>query len=362
MKIIHKGQLSAPLNGKLNYNAWGSITTLSGNEMMAVWSGDRYAHICPFGKVLASRSRDGGYTWTPPYPVINTPLDDRDAGIVKAGDHLILTSFNNSRERQRFYADKGKYPADKRAFVEAYLNLVSDEDEKKYLGATLAVSHDGGDTFTEPRPMPITSPHGPLVLPDGNLLWIGRAFSDSAPASFPYLSEGIYAMRLSAEGEILEEPWLIVPKCEEEGTLYCEPHAAIMPDGSILCAIRVQNYTAGRSLFTVYLCRSTDGGHTFSEPMATGWDGSPPHLLVTRAGEIVMTYARRRAPFAECARISHDSGVTWSEEIVLCDDAAVGDIGYPCTAENAAGELITVYYQHNPGQGSQIYSIIWKAD
>ena len=98
MKIIDKGQLSAPLNGKLNYNAWGSITTLSGNEMMAVWSGDRYAHICPFGKVLASRSHDGGYTWTPPYPVINTPLDDRDAGIVKAGDHLILTSFNNSRE------------------------------------------------------------------------------------------------------------------------------------------------------------------------------------------------------------------------------------------------------------------------
>ena len=362
MKILYKGQISAPLQSKLNYNAWGSITTLSGNEMMAVWSGDRLAHICPFGKVLASRSHDGGYTWTPPYAVLNTPLDDRDAGIVKAGDKMILTSFNNSRDRQRFYAERGKYPSPKREFVESYLNMVSDAEEQAYLGATLAVSSDGGYTFTTPRPMPITSPHGPLTLPDGNLLWIGRAFSDSAPASFAYLPEGIYAMRLSPDGEIIEEPWLIVPKCEEEGTLYCEPHAAIMPDGSILCAIRVQNYTNGRSLFTVIFSRSTDGGKTFSTPTETGWDGSPPHLLVTKSGEVVITYARRRAPFAECARISCDSGYSWSEEIVLDDTAAVADIGYPCTAENEAGELVTLYYQHNPKQGSQIYTIIWKAE
>ena len=75
-----------------------------------------------------------------------------------------------------------------------------------------------------------------------------------------------------------------------------------------------------------------------------------------------MTYARRRAPFAECARVSHDSGATWSEEIVLDDTAPTGDIGYPCTAENEKGELVTVYYQHNPGRGSQIYSIIWTVD
>lgn len=361
MNILHKGQISAPLQGKLNYNAWGSVITLSGGEMMAVWSGDRLAHICPFGQVLASRSADGGYTWAPPYPVLRTPLDDRDAGLCQAiGGQLLLTSFNNSRDRQRFYAERGKYPEPKRAFVESYLNTVSDEEERRYLGAVVAVSRDGGFTFTEPQPMPITSPHGPLALSDGSFLWIGRSFSDSAPASFPYLGEGIYAMRLSDGGERIGEPWLIVPKCAEEGTLFCEPHAAIMPDGLILCAIRVQNYTAGRSLFTVYLCRSTDGGVTFSEPIATGWDGSPPHMLVTKSGAVIMTYARRRAPFAECARVSYDSGLTWSEEIVLDDTAPNGDIGYPCTAENGRGELVTIYYQNDPGLGSQIRSIIWE--
>lgn len=362
MTILKKGQLSAPLQAKLSYNAWGSILTLSDGTMMSVWSGDRYAHICPFGRVLASRSADGGYTWTPPYPVQCTPLDDRDAGLAQSGDTILLTSFNNSRERQRYYAERGKYPTPKRDFVESYLNLVTDEEERRYLGATLAVSRDGGYTFSEPHPVPITSPHGPLTLPDGSFLWIGRAFADSAPASFPYLPEGIYAMRLSSDGEVMGEPWLIVDKCPEEGTLYCEPHAAIMPDGSILCAIRVQNYTAGKSLFTVYLSRSTDGGKTFSEPLPTGWDGSPPHLLVTKSGAVIATYARRRAPFAECARVSYDSGRTWSEETVLCDDAPTGDIGYPCTAENERGELVTIYYQQNPGHGSQIYSIIWKVD
>ena len=241
MTILKKGQISMPLQAKLNYNAWGSIVTLNDGTMMSVWSGDRYAHICPFGRVLASHSADGGYTWTPPYTVQNTPLDDRDAGLCQSGEHILLTSFNNSRAQQRNYAERGKYPAEKRAFVESYLNLVSDEDEQKYLGATVAVSTDNGYTFTAPRPMPITSPHGPLTLPDGSMLWIGRRFSDTAPASFPYLAEGLYAMRLAPNGETLEEPWLVVPGCTEQGTLYCEPHAALMPDGSILLAIRVQN-------------------------------------------------------------------------------------------------------------------------
>ena len=358
MKILYKGQISAPLQGKLNYHAWGSILTLADGSMMSVWSGDRYAHICPFGRVLASRSTDGGYTWTPPYTVQNTPLDDRDAGVIQSGDTILLTSFNNSRAQQTIYANNGKYPAEKRAFVDAYLGLITDEDEQRYLGATLAVSHDNGFTFSEPKPMPITSPHGPLVEEDGSFLWIGRRFSDTAPASFPYLPEGLYAMRLTQQGEIAEEPWQIAPAAED-GMLFCEPHAARMPDGSILLAIRVQKYSVKPFLFTVYLSRSTDGGKTFSTPQPTGWNGSPPHILVTKSGAVVMTYARRHAPFAECARVSHDSGVTWSEEIVLCDDAPTLDIGYPCTAENENGELVTVYYQNTPGRGSQLYSIIW---
>ena len=355
MKIIKHGIISAQHAGKLNYHAWPSVITLSDGTLLAGWSGDRYRHICPFGKVLAARSADGGYSWQPPYTILNTPLDDRDAGFCESNGYVTLTSFNNSRAQQRLYAEKNNWSKEHRALAEGYLALVTDADEQRYLGSTLAVSADNGLTFSDPVTLPITSPHGPMQLPDGDLLYIGRAFGDRAKASFGYLAEGIYAMLLSPDGRVKKEPWPVVPATED--ALLCEPHAALMPDGSILLAIRAQRKEP--KLFTVYLCRSTDGGLTFSAPQPTGWNGSPPHLLVHSSGAVVMTYARRTAPFGQMARVSYDSGHTWSEEIILREDGPDWDLGYPCTAENRNGELVTVYYQRGPETGNQIRYTIW---
>ena len=338
MKILKQGIISAQHAEKLNYNGWPSVITLSDGSLLAAWSGDRYRHICPFGRVLAARSFDGGYTWQPPYTVQNTPLDDRDAGLCAAGGKILLTSFNNSRAQQRAYADKSKWSDTHRALAEGYLALVTDADEQRYLGATLAVSTDNGLTFSDPVTLPITSPHGPMRLPNGELLYIGRAFRDVTKASFDYLPEGIYAMRLSPDGRVKREPWLVVPAAED--MLLCEPHAARMPNGSILLSIRAQNQE--KDLFSIYNCHSYDEGETFTAPMPTDWCGSPPHILVHSSGAVVMTYGRRKAPFGEIARVSHDSGHTWSEEILLREDGFSGDLGYPCTAENRNGELVTV--------------------
>ena len=88
---------------------------------------------------------------------------------------------------------------------------------------------------------------------------------------------------------------------------------------------------------------------------------------------LMMTVAAAMLPLAQ-ADVVWDGGATdggnlltqenWSGDVAPAagDTAAIGDIGYPCTAENEAGELVTLYYQHNPKQGSQIYTIIWKAD
>lgn len=354
MKIIQHGTVYKGI-GLFAYNAWPSVITLSDGTLLAGWSGDRYRHICPFGRVLAARSNDGGYTWQPPYTVLNTPLDDRDAGLCEANGHILLTSFNNSRAQQRYYAEKGRWSDTHRALAESYLNLVSDEDEQRYLGSTLAVSTDNGHTFSDPVSLPITSPHGPCLLPTGELLYIGRAFGDHAKASFDYLPEGIYAMRLSPDGKIINEPRQVVPAAK--GMLFCEPHAAVMPDGSILLSIRAQ--AKEPKLFTIYNCFSTDNGMSFSAPVPTGWDGSPPHIFVHSSGAVVMTYARRNAPFGQMARISHDNGRTWGAELVLRDDGPDWDLGYPCTTENKNGELVTVYYQRSKSDGNQIQYTIW---
>lgn len=356
MKILKQGVIGASHAGPFRYNAWPSVITLSDGTLLAGWSGDRYRHICPFGKVLAARSDDGGYTWQPPYTVLNTPLDDRDAGLCEAEGHIVLTSFNNSRAQQRLYAAQKKWSCEHLALAEGYLNLITDAEEARYLGSTVAVSTDNGLTFSDPVTVPITSPHGPCRLKTGELLYIGRAFQDCAKASFDYLPEGIYAMLLSPDGETVKEPWLVVPAARD--MLFCEPHAAVMPNGDILLSIRAQ--AKDRGLFTVYNCFSTDNGNTFSEPKPTGWNGSPPHILVHSTGAVIVSYARRTAPFGQMVRISHDNGRTWGDEIVLREDGFDWDLGYPCTAENRNGELVTVYYQRREESGNQIQYTVWR--
>lgn len=137
-EIIGHSVISVKNAGKLNYNAWPSVLSVGG-ELLCAWSGGRHAHICPFGKVNAAKSTDGGRTWQPPYTVLYTPLDDRDAGLCAAGGNIILTSFNNSRRMQRYYAEEYRYEPAVKAFYEGYLNLITDDDEKRYLGSLTAV-------------------------------------------------------------------------------------------------------------------------------------------------------------------------------------------------------------------------------
>lgn len=358
MKILAYSFVSRRGYGKLNYNAWPSIVTLDDGELLCAWSGERHEHICPFGKVSAARSVDGGKNWEPPYVVMDTPLDDRDAGLCLSDGRIYLTSFNNSRAQQRHYAEYYEFEKERRTLYEGYLNLVTDEEEKRYLGSVICYSDDGGKTFSEPRVMPVTAPHGPIAMKNGKLLYIGRSFRDAAEASFDYLPGGIYAMELDRDLNATK-PWKIVDEAEEKDVLYCEPHACVLPDGKILLAIRKQN---DHGLFTVDICSSTDGGKTFSKPMPTGFEGSPPHLLVHSSGKIVMTYARRKAPFSIIARVS-DDGNAWSDEFILDDTAPDWDLGYPCTAENARGELVTVFYHKDKNETSKfvndVRAVVW---
>ena len=57
----------------------------------------------------------------------------------------------------------------------------------------------------------------------------------------------------------------------------------------------------------------------------------------------------RRKPFGNQARLSEDSGETWSEPLVISDDGASGDLGYPSTVQLASGELLTIWYEQMKG-------------
>ena len=64
VKIIEKAKtICSNPSGIHNYFGWPSVARLSDGALMAVASGFRIAHVCPFGKVVGIKSYDEGKSW-----------------------------------------------------------------------------------------------------------------------------------------------------------------------------------------------------------------------------------------------------------------------------------------------------------
>lgn len=323
-----------------NYFAWPTITRLQNGRLAVVASGYRLRHVCPFGKMVISYSEDEGETYTSPAPIIDTPLDDRDGGILAFDEcGVIVTSFNNTVTMQRNRREATPYS-------QAYLDTVPPEAEERYLGSTFRISHDCGVTFGEIHKSPITSPHGPTQLADGTILWVGRTY-DTA-----HEPDEISAYVVDpASGDMTLLGKIPAIPAEEETYETCEPHAILLPSGRIIAHIRVHTVPSGSrqpSGITLYQSESDDGGRTWTQPHAllgrTG--GAPPHLLLHSSGVLISTYACRAEPFSIYAMISRDGGATWQTDLLLHENGVSADLGYPATVELRDGSLLTVFYAH----------------
>ena len=78
------------------YIGWPTIARTRDGELLVVFSGDRDAHICPWGITQMVRSRDNGQTWSQPETINNSPLDDRDAGIIQTKSGALVMNWFTS--------------------------------------------------------------------------------------------------------------------------------------------------------------------------------------------------------------------------------------------------------------------------
>ena len=334
-------------DSKHNYFGWPTIARLKNGKLAVTASGFRLRHVCPFGKMVISYSEDEGEHFTPPAPVIDTPLDDRDGGVMafgKAG--MVVTSFNNTVAFQRNLSYTCPYS-------HAYLDTVTQEDEDKYIGSTFRISLNNGDTFSEVLHSPITCPHGPIELSDGTLLYVGRKFSRNNSVQN---DDCVMAYRLNTDGSMEYlgsiENIAVGP---DEKLLSCEPHAIELKDGRILCHIRVQSSICPpekKRMFSIYQSISEDGGKTWEKPypILPRQGGSPPHLMRHSSGVLICSYAVRVEPFTINVMFSYDEGKTWEEGQVLHTNGVSLDLGYPATVELKDGSLMTVFYAHKTAE------------
>ena len=347
MHIERIGELKTVMSNphsKHNYFGWPTVCRLQNGKIAAVASGFRLDHVCPFGKTVIAYSEDEGGSFTSASPVIDTVLDDRDGGIMTFGDGgVIVTSFNNTLDFQRNYAEK--YTQNKYAL--AYLDTVSAEEEAAALGATFRISLDGGVSFGSVQKSPITSPHGPMELKDGRILWVGRLYDKQMLLDSDHEIE---VHELTQSGDMKK----IGEIASVDGFMSCEPHMAEAADGTLITHIRVQEGggATGERAFTVYQSESEDGGKSWTKPhqILSDLGGSPSHILRAKDGKLIATYGYREAPFGIRMMVSLDNGKSWEIDHEIYVNGVSLDIGYPSTVELYDGSFLTVFYAHKTKQ------------
>lgn len=146
-----------------------------------------------------------------------------------------------------------------------------------------------------------------------------------------------------------------------EGKIGPEPKGfAIMP-----ATVRL----SGTNLFTILRCRkgpkrwqsawrSPDDGQSWnyvSDPVPDAGEGNPAAMVKMTDGRLCMVYGYRAVPFSMRAKMSDDDGQTWSDDIILRDDGANRDIGYPRLVQRPDGKLVVLYYISELTTGPERY-------
>ena len=267
------------------YHGWPTLFLLQNGEMVLAWSGGREGHVCPFGQVHYTKSRDGGEHWCWPRVILDSGLDDRDAGVLETRNGtLLVTTFSSLAYEPIFRRAlaSGDWESKRIRRWTAAHNRLESEARERELGQWMIRSEDDGK-------------------------------------SWRWLSE-------------------IPARDGDDPRNYHELHAVEMPDRRIVVHIRNHNPAHAQEILQ---CESPDGGRSWTKPRSIGVWGLPSHLLGLSDGRVLMTYGYRRPPFGNQIRIS-ENGRKWSAPKTISDDGASVDLGYLSTVQLKDGTFVTV--------------------
>ncbi len=353
VQALDKGVVYLSGNRIFSYCGWPTIGKLDDGTLVAVTSGHRNWHVDPFGKVLMLQSRDEGKTWSEPTILIDSILDNRDAGFLNmGGGNLIVTSFTSDMESIKDHLVR--YDTHLHSFnklISAYIDMVDESEIVDNHCSNYRVSRDNGFTWSELKVSPVTCPHGPALLSDGSVLYVGNPMFAGKIENDAFELSQLSVFRSTDNCESFTY-YSHIPVPEYEGCKvdFCEPHALELPDGTILCHIRVDySVTDGRLENTqhikpVYQSISRDGGRTFSVAEPLDFSGSPPFIMNHSSKAVISTYAHRSDPCSVQAAVSLDMGISWESNLVLDDFPETWDMGYASTVEISGGDLFTLFY------------------
>jgi hypothetical protein len=328
------------------YHGWPTLARRRNGQLLLVYSGGREAHVCPFGRVELMRSHDNGQTWTWPQVLLDSPIDDRDAGVVETSrGSILVTTFTSlafeavlTQAEAHKTGDAKAWPKEKLQRWQAARDRIDARQRRKELGVWMIRSSDGAVTWSARSDSLVNSPHGPVALADGRILYAGKSLWQEPHKNGMCQS--------TDDGRTWKWLATIPTRKGDDPKQYHELHAVEAANGRLVVHIRNHNRAnQGETLQS----ESADRGKTWSEPRPIGVWGYPSHLLRLKDGRLLMSYGHRRKPIGNQARISADHGRTWSAPLMISDDATSTDLGYPSTVQVASGGLLTVWYEAMKG-------------
>ena len=217
------------------------------------------------GRGHIMHSDDNGFTWSTPTTLIDTPDDDRHPSILELDDGTQICSFFTYRFPKEAYA--------------------------KY-----TLSHDGGNSWTEPmdplgKPIVSAFGNGPMIqLKDGSVVWVaeGRFDEDHAHST-------IGIMRSEDHGKTFQLASVV--KRDHELN---EPTVVELPSGRLVMVIRREGDIAW----------SDDGGRTWEISDSTEWGVYDPHLISLPNGVLALFHGSYKKGGIRVL-LSPDEGRTW---------------------------------------------------
>jgi hypothetical protein len=325
---------------------WPTITKTKSNELLVVFSGNRDAHECPYGITQMIRSKDNGKSWSAPETINNTPLDDRDAGILETKQGTLLVSWFTSQlfENPVFYNEKPEWLR--------HAEKISNETKQQWLGSWTRRSTNGGKSWEAPTKHIVSAPHGPIEMADGRLIYVGTG-----------IINGIYSIGVE-ESTDDGQSWKLISTIEipEDKSFvdFSEPHVVETADGKLVALFRYDPEDK-KEEWHLHQSESYDGGKTWTRAWKTPIWGFPAHMIRLKNDWLLAVYGPRRKPYSERACISKDGGISWDidNEVILSESS--GDQGYPSSVELDDGSILTVYYHiEPPGEKTVLKATHWK--
>ncbi len=269
---------------------------------------DMKKYGCPFvvaprgGRAHLMYSDDQGLTWSPPKTLIDTDWDDRHASILELDNGTFVCCFFQYRMPNCFQA--------------------------RYM-----LSHDAGQTWTEPKPSLGKGGFGanPMIqLSDGSvILVIEGAFEPKVEHSV------IGVFRSENRGQSFELASVVNP-----GHMVEEPSIVELPDKRLLLIGRRKDD----------FCWSSDGGRSWTAPVSIGVELFDPHLVLLPNGILACFHGSYEGGGLRVI-LSKDFGKTWQgpkEKIGYCVDPHV--YGYCAPVVLKDGTLYLAYI-HTGGHG-----------